>query len=275
MLGVHVLKDGNFKRSIDEAVKHNLEIVQIFVHNPRGYGVIADDSLKKVKVPIYVHLSYVDIGYFNDDVKKSKRAQHKILDELRICDSINARGAVLHIPKKTPDVLTDKIVKLTRLMQLNNIKTPILIENNAVKFDKSTSYALPEQLNTLCEMILKKVKYKKLIGICIDTAHLHVTGADISSYESADKWFKEFKYPNMIKLFHLNDAESVRGSGKDKHDFVGNGKIWKDNDGYKRFLEFAVKNKVGIILERNAINKMEMLFNEIYLINSMLNKIQQ
>ena len=70
---------------------------------------------------------------------------------------------------------------------------------------------------------------KKQVGICIDTAHIFVSGYDISNptgiADYLDKFNKLIGWSNITN-FHINDSRYPLGSRKDEHRGLGQGLIY-------------------------------------------------
>lgn len=77
--------------------------------------------------------------------------------------------------------------------------------------------------------ILVRIESADKVGVCFDTCHLFDAGYDI--IENLDSVLEEFdKCVGMAKLkaVHINDSMHPRGSRKDRHAGIGEGKIGLD-----------------------------------------------
>ncbi|MFB6198051.1 MAG: deoxyribonuclease IV, partial [Halobacteriaceae archaeon] len=66
------------------------------------------------------------------------------------------------------------------------------------------------------------------IDVCIDTAHMWAAGYDLSTPKAVDRTVSEFDDVvglDHLKCIHLNDSKHDRGTNKDEHAHVGEGKI--------------------------------------------------
>lgn len=264
-LGYHISAAGSADDFIEHVKKANtyfkkqklrLNALQIFVSGPLSYVFLkafrssSDCSkvrlfLKKMKIDLFVHGSYMDSPW-----KGSKKAIDHINKELKICDQLHAKGLVIHIPRAPVKQIAKYIRRLT-----SNIKyTKILLETNAtcvgldgVNFSK---------LNKIMKMIIEK-KLSSQIGICIDTAHLWSKGLNIRHRKTTNSFLQSIKYPQLVKLIHLNENSNKIGSCKDIHESIlaKNAKIWKriplSKTGLCSFVTFAKKRKIPCILERH------------------------
>lgn len=74
--------------------------------------------------------------------------------------------------------------------------------------------------------IMNRVELSEKVGVCMDSCHMWDAGYDI--VEDLDGVLKEFDSViglEKLKAFHLNDSLNDRGSHKDRHALLGEGKI--------------------------------------------------
>ena len=97
---------------------------------------------------------------------------------------------------------------------------------------------------------MEKVPGKLISGICLDTCHAFSAGYDICSDDGIQLLSDEIrKYvgKDKMRLLHLNDAKGALGSGLDRHEHIGQGKI--DIKGFRNFINHKVFSGIPIILE--------------------------
>jgi len=63
------------------------------------------------------------------------------------------------------------------------------------------------------------------VGFCLDTAHLHAAGYDLSRVESVWEEFDRVIGFHLLKCLHLNDSRAAAGSRVDRHEWIGEGRI--------------------------------------------------
>ena len=76
--------------------------------------------------------------------------------------------------------------------------------------------------------ILARTRGVERVGVCLDTCHLFAAGYDIRTENGWRRAMAECAalvgVPRVL-AFHLNDAKSALGSGLDRHEHVGRGRI--------------------------------------------------
>ena len=76
------------------------------------------------------------------------------------------------------------------------------------------------------QSIMEKVQLSDKLGVCLDTCHVWDAGYDIVN--DLDGVLEEFERViglKKLKAIHINDSLNERGSHKDRHARIGEGKI--------------------------------------------------
>ncbi len=100
------------------------------------------------------------------------------------------------------------------------------------------------------------MKGSVIAGSCIDTCHAFAAGYDLGNEEGIQNISGEIeKYMGLdkVKLFHLNDSKGSIGSGVDRHEHVGLGKIGMG--GLRLFLNYFLFKDIPLILETPRKNE--------------------
>lgn len=250
MFGFHCYKEAlslekAIQRDIKLANKHNIiiDLVQVFVVGPRNSIPVNMNynKVKEQKIDIYAHGAYVDNSW------KTKSVTN-IIQELKICDNINAKGLIIHLSKSTNERFEPVIKKIAENI---TSKTRIYLEINPALPTENT-FETPEKINALIsKMNAAQKKYNIKLGLCIDTAHLASCGVALKTYGDAKAFFSAlYKTPIII---HLNDSGTPIGSGQDIHETLTKGTIWQDYNKLnisKSGLQYIFDSEFPIILER-------------------------
>lgn len=264
-IGMHVFKGKNMTQSIKENLDtYKFKVCQIFTHGPRSKNrtnIIYSD-VKNINSKLYVHSSYITNPW--GDIKKSRELSHTI-DQFLVGQYINAKGVVLHIPKIDPvevamgtKIIADELKK--NGVSLNN-NYRIILEMKALKAHPTKSYENPKKINRLIKNLKKLKLTHREVGICIDTAHIYASQAQIRKYDETLKYLSELNN-NWIYLIHLNGNEydsKLRAGDKHAIPLSKEDKLWGKttykNSGCRAFLEYAKKNKIDVIIEAKSHHK--------------------
>jgi len=126
----------------------------------------------------------------------------------------------------------------------------LLLENSA---GEGNSLARDfEQIATIIEGIDEEILPH--IGVCLDTAHIHGMGQyDLSTIEGIDQMLTDFDSIiglERLYLLHLNDSKVELGSRVDRHENLGEGRIWSESqESLRHLLQRIHEHRVSICLE--------------------------
>ena len=256
-IGVHASINGGLHYSLERAEALGCSTLQIFSHNPRGWAVksISEEEAMKFKslrsylhmAPLYIHTSYlINIASRDNDLRR--RSIDLLAVEMDRADAIGAEYVILHPGSASGDeehvARKRAIDALKEVTSLGHWTAGLLIENTAGERGDISS-----QVVNLSDL-LNAMKGLLIAGICIDTCHAFAAGYDIGSEEGIQHISEEIeKYIGLdkLKLIHLNDSKGDLGSGVDRHEHIGLGKIGAR--GLRQFLNHFPFRNIPLILE--------------------------
>lgn len=231
-IGCHLSSAKGFLSMGKEAVKLDADVFAFFTRNPRG-GRAKELDLEDIAK----FLSYKKEHSLGTLVAHAPYTMNACAakENLRIF-AHNAMADDLARLEHLPDNLynfhpgshvgqgAEKGIELVAA-QLNAVihpeqKTTVLLETMAGKgTEVGRSF---EELRA----IIDRVNHQEKIGVCLDTCHVWDGGYDIQ--EHLDEVLTEFDSViglGRLKAVHLNDSQNERGSHKDRHARIGEGKI--------------------------------------------------
>ncbi|MDA8155863.1 MAG: deoxyribonuclease IV [Actinomycetota bacterium] len=262
-LGVHTSIAGGLDKSLVRAKELGCDTLQIFSHNPRGWALsdVAPDeaaAFRKTREklgldPVFIHSCYL-INLASQYLEIRERSLWMLGQELARADVIGADYVILHLAQSAGE---DGIESL--IMQIRSVigrkgkkrfRAGLLFENTAGLPGKAggpkDTGAAASSLSALAQI----VEECGIAGICFDTCHGFASGYDIREPGQADAIAEEVSSrlgQGKIKLIHLNDSKGALGSGLDRHEHLGKGKI--GSAGLRRFLASAGFAEVPVVLE--------------------------
>lgn len=234
-LGVHTSIAGGLSLSLERAHALGCNTMQIFSHNPRGWTIkeISEEESARFKTlrqrldisPVYIHTSYL-INMASKDSILRRKSIAMLREEMNRADALGADFVILHTGSASggDDCLSRQraIAAVNEVAQTGTWQAGLLIENTAGERGDISS-----KITDLAE-ILNGVYGSLISGICFDTCHAFSAGYDMSDDEGIQKIVREIETPitmQKVKLIHLNDSKGERGSGIDRHEHIGLGKI--------------------------------------------------
>jgi deoxyribonuclease-4 len=181
--------------------------------------------------------------------------------DLHLGAQIGAICVVLHLGFKThnePAVAMQNLIgNLNKILNEMPDNIALSLETSAGQ-GTQIGYTL-EELATIWNGVKHHNTHKhRKVGICIDTAHIFVSGYDISTPDGIkdylDKFNSTIPWSNIIN-FHINDSRYALGSKKDEHRGIGSGLIYNKPSGkqaLKYIKTFCEKRRIPMILETHS-----------------------
>jgi deoxyribonuclease IV len=251
--GAHVDKLSSLYNTIYKNHKqYNANAFSIFIASPRT-GVLYKLPEKDINKTIqYVNDNNIKLivhgSYISNPWNAKQKTINSVINELNMCNRLGISIYNIHLPANKP---TNDVVNVIKNHLINAVSNVTMtLEIIACKENKN-SYINPENLNKLCAQLKKELSNDNFekIKICIDTAHLHASGVNITSKQDAKSYFTQLN-SDSIGLIHLNDNYNKFKSNKDKHAPLTKGNIWNDDvSGLIYIVRYAKKHNIPIILE--------------------------
>jgi deoxyribonuclease-4 len=256
-IGVHTSIAGGIGKSLERAAQLGCNTLQIFSHSPRVWHVRERSpeewaSFRRLRQqtgigPVIIHASYL-INLASRDRPLFEKSVAMLTEEMNIADLLGAEYLVLHTGSAAGDDPREArkraAAALSQVSKNGEWRAGILLENTAGERGDITSGIA--DIST----IMERVDRRLVAGVCIDTCHAYAAGHDIASAEGLASFSEELeKYFDcrLIRLIHLNDSRGELGSGLDRHEHIGKGRI--GIKGFSNFLRHQCFAGIPLILE--------------------------
>jgi len=258
-VGLHVFVGAGLARGgLAYAREVGAETVQVFVSNPRGWAQAPGDprqdeqfvdGCRESSLPVFVHASYlVNIG--SPTPVTVDRSVEALRHALRRGRDICARGVVVHAGTAVAGGSYDDAMRQVRerlrplLDELTEDSPDLLIELTAGA--KGSLAASPEQLGPYLDALGHHPK----VGVCVDTCHAMAAGHDLAAPGGLRRFLSAVTRAagkGRVRLVHANDSKDAAGSGRDRHERVGQGTIGESTFG-ELFVHPATRG-VPVVIE--------------------------
>ena len=238
-IGSHVgfNKKDQLLGSLDEALSYNANTFMFYTGAPQNtFRYEIDDELTKMAYDkmkeegilldkIIVHAPYI-VNLANPDIEKHEFAVNFLKQEIKRCEKLGIKNMVLH-PGSHVGSGIDKGIELivdglNKVLEVDS-SVCILLETMAGKGSEVGSNF------SEIRKIIDGVEKKELIGVCMDTCHMHDAGYDISDSDKLLDEFDNIVGLKYVKCVHINDSKNICGARKDRHANIGKGYIGLDN----------------------------------------------
>ncbi len=227
---------GGLYRALERGVEVGCSVVQIFLKNQLQWAAkpytSEDISLFKAAWKrtgirsVFAHSSYL-INLAAAEPREWQRAVEAFHDELERAESLGLPFVIIHPGSHRGEGLEAGVARIARALDLvlertRGYQVMVLLENTAG--GGATIGRSFEELAAL----LDAVKEPERVGVCLDTCHLFAAGYDVGNregYETAMRACARLIGIRRVRAFHLNDAKAPCGSGLDRHEKIGRGKM--------------------------------------------------
>jgi deoxyribonuclease-4 len=235
------------------------ETVQVFVGNPRGWALSpgdpgVDDAFRQAcaaeGLRVVVHAPYlVNLG--SPTPATYERSVASVAHNLARAARLGAEGVVVHTGSCVDQGSYDAALRQVRegllpvLDQLDGPDGPwLLLESTA------------GQGRSLCATVadlgpyLDALDRHPRVGVCFDTCHAFAAGEPLDepggTADTLDR-LVAVAGADRLRLVHANDSQDGRGSCKDRHAPIGEGRIGVD--AFTELLAHPATDGVPLVLE--------------------------
>ena len=234
MFGAHMSIAGGFDKALERGIKIDCRTIQIFTKNNNQWKAkeITDKDLhrfldlfnKSGISPVIAHDSYL-INLASPEPELHQKSMESFFQEMERCNKLRIPYLVFHPGAHRGSGEKAALKKIAQSLNLllkkgKELKVSLLLETTA---GQGTS--LGYKFEHFAE-IIKMVRRKKSIGVCVDTCHIFAAGYDITTQKGYKKTFETFNKLiglDKLKVFHLNDSKKKFGSRVDRHEHIGKG----------------------------------------------------
>ncbi len=236
MFGSHLSIAGGLENALIEAESLRLDCVQIFTKNQRQWKVkpLSDDAIDKWKCryershlgAAVSHASYL-INLASPDRTNHRKSTSLFHEELVRCELLNIPCLVVHPGSHMGRGESEGIRRIADSLNSLHEKLPGLKVITCLEVTAGSGTAIGYRLEHLAE-IIDQIEQPHRIGVCLDTAHLLAAGYDLTSATGMKTTLRNCRTVlglDQVKVLHLNDSKTPRGSRVDRHEHIGKGHV--------------------------------------------------
>ena len=235
-IGAHMSIAGGLERSLERGAALDCGAVQIFLKNHRQWAArpLAADEVTAFAAArrrtrlrhVFAHASYL-VNLAAPGSAQWRQAVDAFTDELERAEALALRSVVIHPGSHMGLGVETGVARVVAALDEVTARTAgyrvkIALENTA-----GAGGCLGKSFAELGAM-LRQARRPERLGICIDTCHLFAAGYDIRKPDGWVRAIDECRREvglSRVLAFHLNDAKAGLGSGLDRHEHIGEGRL--------------------------------------------------
>lgn len=239
MFGSHLSIAGGLHNALLSARAYAFDCVQVFTKNQRQWSCppLTEPQLrdwhahrKSTAIQHVVsHDSYlINLGSPGGDLRHKSLTLFR--EEIERCEALDIAHLVTHPGAHVGEGEAAGLANIVQAIdhvhaELPGYRTLTCLENTA-----GQGTTLGYDLKHL-RAILDTVKQPERLAVCIDTAHSLEAGYDLTSAPATKAFLQELDEIiglKRVRVLHVNDSKTPRGSRVDRHAHIGHGHLSLD-----------------------------------------------
>ena len=253
-IGCHLSAAKGWEAMGKDALSIGATTFAFFTRNPRGGNAKALDEADVVRLrelleahhfgPLVAHAPYT-MNLCSAKEETRDFARRALIEDLERMEYLPGNYYNFHPGSHVgqgSDVAIEQISGALNDCLFEGQRTTVLLETMA---GKGTEVG-----KTFEEIaaILDKVSHPELMGVCLDTCHVHDGGYEIvENLDEVLDTFDQIIGLEKLKALHLNDSKNPLGAHKDRHEQIGKGFIGLDT--FRAVVTNPRVNTLPMILE--------------------------
>ncbi len=237
-LGAHESVAGGLELAFERIDQVGGKALQIFTRNQRQWNPkpLSNEEIERFgrawdsfeDMEVASHGSYL-VNLASGKEEQVAKSVTAMAGEIKRCRELDLNYLVTHPGSHGGDGVEAGLERYVRnldaAMDLEMFDGLLLLETTA---GQGTSLGASfEEIG----YIISNSRYKKHLGVCLDTCHIFAAGYDIRTeegYHSVIQSFDQIIGLDRLCFFHLNDSKKCLGSRVDRHEHIGRGEIGPD-----------------------------------------------
>jgi deoxyribonuclease-4 len=241
-LGAHRPLGNGMVRAADRAAGIGASALQVFSDNPTSWrrrpALPRELPAFRQRLdahgirPLAIHAPYL-VNLAGPEPELHRRSVEVLATELRVAQAYGASFLNVHIgshrgegPEAGTDAVADGLRTVFQLVHDGASDVVLVLENSS-----GGGFALGwsiEELRAIDDAVTAAGIDRSRYGFCLDAAHLWGAGYPIDTAAGVDATLGAFDALvglDRLRMVHLNDSRSERGSRADRHEHIGAGRI--------------------------------------------------
>ena len=255
-LGAHVRTTGGVINGLHHAEEIGAEAAQIFLTPPQQWrsSKVEPEQAQEFRAqkadssvgPVFVHGVYL-INLAAEDQSNLTRSTSSLKSAMHTVSQLGIKGVIFHLGSHKGqglDNVFEQVCVAVNDVLANTPEDSLLILENSAGAGGNIGSQFADLGRIIREVNNQRVK------VCLDTQHCYAAGYDMATAEGLELAMSEFEtevgFAQLVAV-HANDSKVVLGSGRDRHENIGEGLIGVE--GFRRIMAHRGFQDVPFLLE--------------------------
>jgi deoxyribonuclease-4 len=257
-LGAHMSIAGGLPEALVRGRELGCSVIQLFLKNQRqwaGRPLHADEVAEFVRQQAatqirtaFAHATYL-INLASPSDPEWGRSVDAFFDELERAERLGLPFVVIHPGSHLGAGPAAGVARLARALDELHARTAGYRVRVALENAAGAGNCLGCRAEELAA-VLGAIREPERLAVCLDTCHLFAAGYDLrtpAGFAATLAAFDRAIGLERVVAFHLNDAQAPLGSGLDRHEHIGRGRIGLG--AFRRLLRHPVLSERPMVLE--------------------------
>jgi deoxyribonuclease-4 len=256
LFGAHVSSAGGISNAIDRIEAIGGNAVQVFTQSPRMWKPTAHspEEVERFRTRrsearvdhVACHALYL-VNLASRDAEIREKSFNALCATMETARAIEADAVVFHVGShlgygfdEAVEIVADE---LRALLELTTDRLWLCLENAA-----GAGGTIGRSVEELAVLFDALGAHRRL-GLCLDSCHWWASGVDVTNADALEDALNELDSRiglGRLRLLHVNDAKTERGSNRDRHEVVADGVL---GDGLATFLGHPAFRGLPAVLE--------------------------
>jgi deoxyribonuclease-4 len=255
-IGAHVSTAGGPATLFDRVEAVGAEAAQMFLTPPQQWRsskvepeaaeIFRKRAASSNLEDVFVHGVYL-INLATTNETDLLRSTSSLKSSLTTCAQLGVRGVIFHIGSHKGQGLDAVFAQICRacadVLEATPQESLLILENSA-----GAGGTIGSRFADLGRIIREEGNER--VKVCLDTQHSFAAGYDLSTAEGLELAMTEFEQEvgfDQLVSVHANDSKVELGSGRDRHENIGEGQI--GIEGFRRIMGHRAFQDVPFLLE--------------------------
>ncbi|MBT3456011.1 deoxyribonuclease IV [bacterium] len=233
-IGLHIRYCDSIFEVIEKANRLDVAILQFFLTRKQDGGTmvsLSDEQLETFALQCKEKFERVVVhaSYWTDLASGSRYGKKLLFNELRCASQLGCTDFVIHCGSarrfSDKSVGIKNVVKTLKIVAEEELPFKVLLENTTYE-----NFYIGSDFEDFA-LLMDRVGSFEKFGFCLDTAHAHSYGYDISSKNALSKFLSYLDSTIGLKnigLIHLNNTHVKKGARHDEHSVLDEGQIQEE-----------------------------------------------